>query len=222
MSLSKQILDFLHALRWEGHLPKGVEVLSPFQKPDVWDVCKVFYTKYYAAGPRTLLIGINPGRFGAGMTGIPFTDPIRLKDPCGIDNPWPARQELSSVFMYDMIRAYGGPGAFYGQFYITSVSPLGFTLDGKNLNYYDNSQLLKDLEPFAVHCLQHQLDWGMATDVAFCLGGGKNFAYLEKLNGTYGFFKKIVPLPHPRFVMQYRLKQKDLHIRQYLDAFNAR
>lgn len=222
MSLSKHILDFLRKLEWEGRLPKGVEVLSPFDKPDVWQVCETFYGKYYAGGARTLLIGINPGRFGAGMTGIPFTDPIRLKDPCGIDNPWPARQELSSVFMYDMIRAYGGPSNFYGDFYITSVSPLGFTLDGKNLNYYDDSHLVKVLEPFAVRCLQHQLAWGMATDVAFCLGGGKNFAYLEKLNAKYGFFKKIVPLPHPRYVMQYRLKHKAEHIQEYLDAFSAR
>jgi hypothetical protein len=222
MPLNAHILEFLRKLAWEGHLPKGVEVLSPFGNPDVWTVCQSFYGKYYPAGPRTLLIGINPGRFGAGMTGIPFTDPIRLKDPCGIDNPWPARQELSSVFMYDMIRAFGGPEAFYGQFYITSVSPLGFTQDGKNLNYYDERHLLQVLEPFAVHCLQHQLGWGMATDVAFCLGGGKNHAYLEKLNATYGFFTKIVPLPHPRYIMQYRLKHKAAHIQEYLDAFNAR
>ncbi|TDW99616.1 uracil-DNA glycosylase family protein [Dinghuibacter silviterrae] len=221
MALSTHILGFLRHLAWEGKLPKGVEVLYPFSDPEVWTVCEAFYKKFYAGGPRTLMIGINPGRFGAGTTGIPFTDPIRLKDPCGIDNPWPARQELSSVFMYEMIHACGGPEAFYGKVYITSVSPLGFTLDGKNLNYYDDTHLLKTIEPFAVDCLRKQLSWGMNTAVALCLGGGQNFKYLEKLNSRHHFFEKIVPLPHPRYIMQYRLKHKEAHIREYLDAFSA-
>jgi hypothetical protein len=223
MPLSRHILSFLKGLAWKDKLPKGVDVLQPFRDPEVWKACEVFYPKFYGdAGPRSLMIGINPGRFGAGMTGIPFTDPIRLKDPCGIDNPWPPRQELSSVFMYEMIRAFGGPQAFYGQFYITSVSPLGFTRDGKNLNYYDDTQLLKTVEPFAVRCLQQQLSWGMTTRTAFCLGGGKNYRYLEQLNERYGFFEKVVPLPHPRYIMQYRLRYKAEHIQEYLDAFSAR
>ncbi len=35
---------------------------------------------------RYLILGINPGRFGGGITGIPFTDPIRLQNICGIEN----------------------------------------------------------------------------------------------------------------------------------------
>lgn len=222
MPLSDHILRFLGGLAWKDKLPKDVDVLQPFRDPGVWKVCETFYPRFYGDdGPRSLMIGINPGRFGAGMTGIPFTDPIRLKDPCGIDNPWPPRQELSSVFMYEMIRAFGGPEAFYGQFYITSVSPLGFTRDGKNLNYYDDAHLLKTLEPFAVRCLEQQLAWGMHTRTAFCLGGGKNYRYLEQLNDRHGFFEKLVPLPHPRYIMQYRLRHKDDHIREYLDAFRG-
>jgi hypothetical protein len=220
MPLSASILAFLKQLRWEGRLPRGVTVLSPFGDPAVWQACEAFYGKFYTGlAPRTLMIGINPGRFGAGVTGIPFTDPIRLQKVCGIDNPWPPRQELSSVFMYEMIGAFGGPEHFYQAWYITSVSPLGFTLDGKNLNYYDDPQLLKTLEPFAVHCLRQQLAWGMNTRVAFCLGGGKNYRYLESLNGRHGFFEKIVPLPHPRYIMQYRLRHKTAHIREYLELF---
>ena len=49
---------------------------------------------------RHLLLGINPGRFGGGVTGIPFTDPIRLQNVCGIENNFEKKQELSSVFIY--------------------------------------------------------------------------------------------------------------------------
>jgi hypothetical protein len=235
--LDKSILAFLKRLTWKGPLPEGVEVLSPFSDPVTWGVCEAFYHRFYHDdAPRTLLIGINPGRFGGGVTGIPFTDPIRLQTQCGIDNPWPKKQELSSVFMYEMIRAYGGPRAFYQKFYITSVSPLGFTLNGKNLNYYDDPQLTGALEPFAADCLRLQLGWGidktgvdkmgidktgMDKTVAFCLGGGKNFTYLERLNNKYGFFGRIVPLPHPRYIMQYQSKQKAEHILDYLEKFNT-
>jgi hypothetical protein len=220
--LDISIGKFLKSLSWKGSLPKGVEVLSPFSDPETWAICETFYHRFYHdAAPRTLLIGINPGRFGGGVTGIPFTDPIRLQKECGIDNPWPKKQELSSVFMYEMIKAYGGPPDFYKNFYITSVSPLGFTLNGKNLNYYDDPQLIGALEPFAVDCLRRQLGWGMNTSVAFCLGGGKNFAYLERLNAKYRFFGEIIPLPHPRYIMQYQSKQKTAHIDEYLKKFNT-
>ena len=86
-----------------------------------------FYTKYYSDNnKRILLLGINPGRFGGGVTGIPFTDPVRLEKVCGIKNDFQKKQELSSVFIYEMIEAYGGAEKFYKQFYISAVSPLGF------------------------------------------------------------------------------------------------
>jgi hypothetical protein len=59
----------------------------------------------------------------------------------------------------------------------------------------------------------------MSRDTAFCLGGGKNHAYLKKLNARYHFFDRVVPLPHPRYIMQYRLRHKAVHIREYLDSF---
>ena len=30
------------------------------------------------------------------------------------------------------------------------------------------------------------------------------------------FFKQIIPLPHPRFIMQYKLKKKEEYIDRYL------
>src|SRR4029077_11582149 len=131
---------------------------------------KAFYTKFYNDyNHRHLIIGINPGRFGGGITGIPFTDPIRLGEVCGIPNTFQNRQELSSLFIYQMIDAYGGPAAFYNQFYFTSYSPVGFTKNGKNLNYYDDKILATAIEPFAASCLEEQLSWNVNRDIAYCL-----------------------------------------------------
>ena len=166
-----------------------------------------------------MIIGINPGRFGGGVTGIPFTDPIRLQKYCGIENVWVKKQELSSLFIYNMINAHGGPELFYNKFYITAVSPLGFTMHNKNLNYYDDKKLKDDIKDFVVDCMHKQFKFGINRDVAFCLGDGKNFKYLSKLNDEMNFFKQIIPLSHPRFIMQYKLKQKQFYIDKYVTAF---
>jgi hypothetical protein len=218
--LAGEILSFLFNLQFTSQLPEGYAVLNPFSDPETRRVCKEFYNKYYSDNqPRYCIIGINPGRFGAGITGVPFTDPIRLETMLGIENCWSKKQELSSVFIYEMIEAFGGVEKFYRAFYITAVSPLGFVKDGKNINYYDNKELQSSVTPFAVDCLKTQLQWGLQRDVAFCLGEGKNYQFIEKLNQQHQFFGEIIPLSHPRFIMQYKLKQKSTFIDKYMAAF---
>lgn len=164
-----------------------------------------------------MMIGINPGRFGGGVTGIPFTDPIRLEQHCGIANSFPKKQELSSVFMYEMMNAFGGVQAFYRSVYISSVSPLGFTKNGINLNYYDDALLKKRIEPFAVECMQQQLEFGIHRDYCICIGEGENFKYLQYLNEKYNWFGTVKAVAHPRFIMQYKRKQIQEYIERYLE-----
>ncbi len=217
MSFAKNILSFLHGLELRVSLPENVEVMNPFRDSTTYNLCKQFYTKYYNDdNPRHLIIGINPGRFGGGITGIPFTDPMRLQNICGIENEFKKKYELSSVFIYEMIDAFGGPEIFYNNFYITSISPLGFTKHNKNLNYYDDRNLESSIKNFVIDCIKKQLAFGINRELAFCLGEGKNFVYLSRLNEEMKFFKKIIPLPHPRFIMQYKLKKKEEYIERYL------
>ena len=42
---------------------------------------------------------------------------------------------------------------------------------------------------------------------------------LEKIKEKYCFFDKIIPLEHPRFIMQYNSKNKEYYLNKYLDAF---
>lgn len=222
MFLADKIISFLKNLQFTVELPPGVEVMHPFTDAETLRVVDTFYHKYYNdAKERYCIIGINPGRFGGGVTGVPFTDPIRLKDVCGIENNWQRKQELSSLFVYDVVNAFGGPEAFYSKLYITAVSPLGFTKGNKNLNYYDDKLLLERIKAFATGCFKEQLSWGLNRDVAFCLGEGTNYKYLLKLNDEAKLFGKIVPLSHPRFIMQYRLKKKDEYVNNYLEAFDS-
>ncbi len=217
MQFAEKIIAFITDLKFAVTLPRGVYVMNPFLQAETLNACKQFYQKYYSDNEeRRMIIGINPGRFGAGLTGIPFTDPIRLQQVCGVQNNWEKKQELSALYIYEMISAYGGPDLFYKNFYFSSVSPLGFTKAGKNLNYYDVPTLQERIKPFAVNCLNRQLQFGMNREIAYCLGEGKNFKFLSNLNARHGFFKQIIPLAHPRFIMQYRLKKKQDYIEHYL------
>ena len=220
MLLANKITSLLFNIDFIVELPPGIEVMNPFTDEETQQVVTAFYSKYYSDNnPRHCIIGINPGRFGGGITGIPFTDPIRLESVCEISNNWPKKQELSSAFIYEMIEAFGGAERFYSKLYFNSVSLLGFTKNGKNLNYYDDKILAERIILFAVEYFKKQISWGLKTDVAFCLGEGRNFTFLSRLNKQYQLFDKIIALPHPRFVMQYKLKTKDLFIAKYLKAF---
>lgn len=220
MIFAKKIMNFIRELHFPVTLPTGIEVMNPFHDALTLELCHQFYKKYYTDNTqRWMIIGINPGRFGAGITGIPFTDPIRLQNNCGIANSWPKKQELSSVFIYELIHSLSGPEAFYEKFYITATSPLGFIKDNKNLNYYDERLLKESIKEFVVDCLSRQLDFGIHRHAAFCLGDGKNCSYLSRLNKEMNFFDTIMPLPHPRYIMQYRLKQKEEYIQFYINQF---
>ena len=217
---AEAILAFYKGLKPRFALPKGISIMNPYQDAEAWAVAQQFYRKFYGdARPRAYIFGINPGRHGAGVTGVPFTDPIRLEEKCGIANDWKRQAELSSLFVYQMIDAYGGVEAFYGRFYITAVSPLGYVREGKNLNYYDDKELLRDCEPFALSCIRKQLETIPTFSTCYCWGEGENYKYLSKLNAEHGFFKEIIPLPHPRFIMQYRRKRIGEYVDLYLSRF---
>ena len=220
-TVAQSIIQFYTSLKAPANLPKGVEVLHPQADAKVIQVVEDFYTKYYSDNdPRKLLIGINPGRFGAGTTGINFTGPKQLLEFCGIQHPFKPRSELSAEFIYEMIAAYGGVEKFYGKFFITAVSPLGFVKNGINMNYYDDPVLALSLRPWIIQLFREQLAFTGKQTACICIGGEKNFKYLKGINDECGFFEKIIPMAHPRFIMQYRRKQVQDYVREYLAALD--
>lgn len=226
MTRAEHILQYHYHLQFNGQLPPGISWLNPFsEKGDIQRIIHEFYYTFYNdQSPRTLILGINPGRLGAGATGIPFTDTKRLLSHCSIDCQEIKTHEPSSVFIYDVIDAYGGVHDFYKDFYINSVCPLGFVMEKDNrkinFNYYDSKDLLKAVEFFIIDNLKVQKDIAGTSDVVYCLGTGKNFDYLSRINHVYGFFKEIIPLEHPRFIMQYKNKEKHLYIEQYINKLH--
>ncbi len=210
------LFQFYTHLNPPEHLPDDIIWLYPQKQLVVQTILKQFLNKFYSDDhKRVLLLGINPGRYGAGITGINFTAPKQLREYCDIENPF-SGSELSAEFIYTMIHAYGGVQKFYSHFFIGSVCPLGLVQDGKNLNYYDEKELLKTVEPFIVENLSRLISFNVNNDICISIGGEKNFKYLCLLNVKYKWFKQVVSVPHPRFIMQYKRKQVTDYIELYL------
>jgi len=226
MTFADKVIQFNKQLDFHGSLPDGIRIMNPFKEnTQVNILMEQFYKKFYDDNnKRHLILGINPGRFGAGVTGIPFTDSKRLRSVCGINYEGKETHEPSSVFVYDVIEAFGGATEFYKRFYIHSICPLGFTATGKNgkeinYNYYDSKELTAAVYDFIVENIKKQVAFGVDTETCFCFGAGKNEQFLHKLNDENGFFKTIVALEHPRFIMQYKSRSKDEYIDKYIEAF---
>ena len=218
---SKQILDFYFSLPKDTPLPNGVETIYPFDNNETCRVMQTFFNKYYDdTKPRTYLVGINPGRLGSGITGIGFADAYHLEEYCDIPNSFDKRIEISAAFMFEVMEAYGGVGKFYKDFFFTTVMPLGLLKNDKNYNYYDDLEIQDALEPFIEETLLKQMSFPQAKPNIICVGQGKNFKYLKAFNAKHHCFESIEVVPHPRWVMQYRRKEKQKYIDVYLDILN--
>lgn len=224
-TFADKVIEFNRNLIYTGKLPDNFQVMNPFMdNPETMIVMSKFYHKYYGDNNRRkFIIGINPSRNGAGVTGVPFTDTKRLESACGINMKSARTHEVSSVFIYDMIEAYGGTEQFYKEFYINSPFPLAIIRETEsgswlNANYYDDSELFDMVKDFMIESLKKHIDLGLDTSEVFILGK-KNSLFIEKLNRSEKMFDKMTILEHPRYVQQYKSRDKQLYIDKYLTAF---
>lgn len=229
--LADRLLRHVRSFSLDGiELPKDVGVLDPFHGAhgeEVRRIVTTFHRKYCSDDdPRLLMLGINPGRLGAGSTGLSFTDTKRCESDLGIPVQGIRTHEPSSDFFYRMVRAAGGADVFYRAVYVHAVCPLGFVRTGSNggpvnLNYYDDKALEQAVTPFVERWLHTLVHCGMRTDTVLCIGTGKNATYFNRLNDRLGLFERVVALEHPRYVMQYKARQLDHYVDRYLQALQA-
>ena len=225
-SFGNKVINFNEELNFLEALPEGFQVLNPYiDNPETMEVMRQFYQKFYSdSQTRKFIVGINPSRHGAGVTGVPFTDTKRLKTICGIKMESAHTHEISSVFMYDMIQQFGGATAFYKQFYINSPFPLAIvrkTKEGNwlNANYYDDNNLFEMVRDFMILTLKKHISLGLDTSEVYVLGK-KNAIFIQKLNKEAHLFDQLKVLEHPRYIQQYKSKEKQLYIDKYILTLN--
>ena len=217
-TFAEKAIKYYTNLKTPANLPSKIDVANPYESYDVRAVVKRFFKKYFNDNNnRIFILGINPGRFGGGLTGISFTDPVALKEECKISNNLGNQRELSSKFVYKFINELGGPERFYKQYFITALYPLALLKDGKNHNYYDSVNLFKAIKSQMISSLKEQVKFGANKGFAVSLGK-KNAEYLKIINDEYHFFEEIRFVEHPRYIMQYKLKLIDLYLNKYRDV----
>lgn len=208
-------------------LPGNYYIRNQFQsekKEQIEQITTTFYNKYYHdCHKRKLILGSSPARRGTVMTGIPFEDANHLYQKTGIMIDHFYINKSSSDFLYDVMEQYGGCEKFYQDFFMSFVCPLGIVNKNSkgneiNANYYESKDLENTLYDFMVESLKKQISFGIDTSVCYCIGSGENFKFLIKINEEYHFFGQIVPLEHPRFIMQYHSKDKDRYLKKYIEA----
>lgn len=226
-TFADKVIEFNRQLQYSGKLPANFQVMNPYlDNPETMEVMQRFYHKYYNdSKQRKFMIGINPSRHGAGVTGVPFTDTKRMESVCGIEMKSAHTHEISSVFLYDMISEYGGAEAFYNDVYINSPFPLAIirkTQQGNwlNANYYDDPELFAFVKDFMIESMKKHISLGLDTSEVFVLGK-KNADFIGKLNKEAQLFDRLTILEHPRYIQQYKSKDKQLYIEKYILALNA-
>ena len=216
MRTSDKIIKFFFNLN-KLETPSSIEVLNPYSSKETKKIVSKFYGKFYSDNNnRIICFGINPGRFGGGITGIPFTAPYFLEKNCGINSTYKKKKEISASYIYEMIETYGGVQKFYNKFFISSICPYGFIENGNNFNYYDNKILLENWKKSIINWINIQLNSFGKPKKCVIIGKGKNQKFFEMINKENKFFDEFITLPHPRWVMQYKLKEKQHHINNYV------
>ncbi len=223
-TFGEKVVEFNRNLHYSGELPDDFLVINPFlDNPETLIVMERFYQKYYSdQKKRRFIVGINPSRHGAGVTGVPFTDTKNLEKFCGITMTSARTHEVSSVFMYALVNAFGGAEKLYSEFYINSPFPLAIVRKKKNsfvnANYYDDKALFEDVKPFMIKTLKKHISIGLETENVFVLGK-KNAQFLERINTEENLFGRLIPLDHPRYIQQYKSKFREDYITEYLQKF---
>lgn len=143
-AFAARAINFFLNLSPPENLPQNITTMNPYETEEVKSIVIEFYKKYFDDNnKRILALGINPGRFGGGITGVSFTDPIALEKFCGIQNGFDKKREISSEFIYSFISKYGGAEEFYSKCFISALYPLALIKDGLNYNYYDEKNYIK-------------------------------------------------------------------------------
>ena len=226
---AQKILEFYDRLKNVGiNLPEKHRLINPFTGANQQQIAQIihrFYHRYYHDDKRRFMIlGSSPARRGTALTGVPFEDVNHLQKDTRISLDASGANKRSSSFLYEVMEEYGGCQNFYKQFYMSFVCPLGIeniNLKGNwvNCNYYENAALKKCLHPFIVDSLSRQIDFNIDTTVCFCIGSSENFKFLTNINNEHHFFDAIVPLEHPRFIMQYNADRKEEFMQKYVSIF---
>ncbi len=170
------------------------------------------YLATFGTGPvRTLFLGMNPGPFGMAQTGVPFGDPVMVRDFLGILEPVDRpvrehprrpvlgfespRKEISGTRLWGWVRArYGTPEAFFRSRFVWNYCPLLF-LEESGRNRTPDKLPRRLREPIFEACDTALRAVCSVLGVEWVVGVGR-FAE-RRAAEALGDTVRIVGIPHP-------------------------
>lgn len=168
-----------------------------------------FCDKYYSNGvPFRVICGMNPGRLGAGKTGIPFIDFNSLSKL--LDDVSNEDSEKSAGFIFDVIEEFGRE-RFFDNFYLTNFCSVGFMKNGANYNF---DCLPNQLLEIVKNNFYEEMEVVKPKSVLSLSVSVQNSVCTLLQNAT--ILKER--LPHPSWVMTYRSKSADKWKGKYLST----
>lgn len=188
----------------------NVRILSEFldNKKNIIE----FHKKYIQPNrPEIVICGVNPGRFGAGLTGIPFIDFDSLSKMLPRIKYFDS--EKSAKFFFSVVQAFGIE-QFYQKFHVTNISWYGFSMidKEKNVNYYN---LPVDVQKHLFEKFVEEMNFINPKIIIPLSKDVQNQLLILKSNEQIK--AEITPnLNHPSWVMTYKRNEVELWKEKYI------
>ena len=205
--------DFYNSINRNLEIRKTLEqenitILDGFNK-NIELVNRYYQTYYNNHRNRIVLCGINPGKNGAGKTGIPFID---YKGASYLlSDVHQDEKEQSAQFILSIINEIGSE-TFFNNVYMTNISWFGFIKGGNNFNYYELPSPLQTTftKSFLAEMsfVQPKVIIPLSKEVELTL---KEMMKEGKLN-----YPVVPRLPHPYYcsIGKRPIKYKDVYIKK--------
>jgi single-strand selective monofunctional uracil DNA glycosylase len=207
---AEELRDACEALSFSADVPY---VYNPLEY--AWDPHSKFATRFgKGISRRGIFVGMNPGPWGMGQTGVPFGDITKVRDWMGITGKVEApprmhpkrpvqgfttkRREPSGTRLYGWAEEkYGTADAFFAEFFVLNYCPLlFFTESGANLT----PPQLKKSETSLLYaaCDRHVAQVVDALKPEFLIGvGGFAEARISEVVEREGLDVKVGSVLHP-------------------------
>lgn len=177
-----------------------------------WEPHRHYLERYGAAPKEVILVGMNPGPWGMGQTGVPFGDVAMVRDWLGIEGPVrkPDREhprravegfacrrgEVSGRRLWGWARTrFGTPQRFFARFFVHNYCPLLF-LEASGRNLTPDRLRAEDRGELFAACDRALRQTVVVLEPPIVVGVGR-FAESRAREALSSLGVRIGAIPHP-------------------------
>jgi single-strand selective monofunctional uracil DNA glycosylase len=192
--------------------PPAVYVYNPLEYAS--ELVAQYRQRFGQTKKRYLLLGMNPGPFGMGQTGVPFgevsvvrdvfkltgkvTKPKRENPKRPVEGLACTRAEVSGARLWGAIQeTHGSVEPFFAQAFVLNYCPLLF-LSESGANVTPDKLKAEERKPMEAACDKHLLAMFAAFEPEWILGiGAYATKCVERALGDAASAYKLGTIPHP-------------------------